>query len=53
MDNFVLSSGFKTCQLVELCSKNPIVTYFYQLECQICKIEAMAGVSNGIVVILL
>ena len=37
-----------TCQLVELGSFNPSFTYFYQLEHQICKIEAAksrAGVS--------
>jgi hypothetical protein len=44
MDNCVFSSRFNlanmTCQLVELGSFNPIFTYFYQLEGQICKIEA-------------
>jgi len=58
MDDFVFSSGFNvaniTCQLVELGSFNPIITYFYQLERQNCKIEAAksrAGVSNVIVAI--
>jgi hypothetical protein len=53
MDDFVFSSGFNlanmTCQLVKLGSINPIITYFYQLECQIFKIEAAesrAGVST-------
>ena len=43
MVDFVFSSSFNlanmTCQLVELGSFNPIFTYFYQLECQICKVE--------------
>ena len=58
MDNFVFTSGFNLanvmCQLVELGSFNPIFTYFYQLERQICKIEAAksrAGVSIVIVAI--
>ena len=58
MDDFVFSSAFNlanmTCQLVELGSFNPIFTHFYQLEHQICKIEAAnsrAGVSNVIVAI--
>ena len=58
MDDFVFSSSFKlanmTCQLVELGRINPLFTYFYQLECQICKIEAAksrAGVSSVIVAI--
>ena len=58
MDDFMFSSGFNlantTCPLVELGSFNPIFTYFYQLERQICKIEAAksrAGVSNVIVAI--
>ena len=55
MDDFGFSIDFNlanmTCQLVELGSFNPIFTYFYQLEHQICKIEAAksrAGVSNVI-----
>ena len=41
-------------KLVELGSFHPIFTYFYQLERQICKIEAAksrTGVSNVIVAI--
>ena len=53
MDKFEFSSGFNlanmTFQLVELGSFIPIVTYFHQLEHQICKIEAgksRAGVTK-------
>ena len=55
MDDFVFSSGLNlanmTYPLVELGSFNPIFTYFYQLERQICKIEAAksrAGLSRAI-----
>ena len=49
MDNFVLSKCFNLANMTELGSLNPIFTYFYQLERQICKLEAAksrAGVSN-------
>ena len=58
MNDFVFSSSFNlanmTCQLVELGSINPILTYFYQLACQICKIQGAKsrnGVSDCIVAI--
>ena len=56
MVDFVFSSSFNlanmTCQLVELGSFNPIFTYFYQLEHQICKdAKSRTGVSNVIVAI--
>ena len=58
MDDFVFSIDFNlanvTCPLVELGSFNPIFTYFYQLDRQICNIDATksrAGVSNVIVAI--
>jgi hypothetical protein len=58
MDDIVFSSGFNLanmrCQLVELGNFNPTFPYFYQLERQICKIEAAksrAVVSDVVVAI--
>ena len=60
MGDFVFSSDFNlanmTCKWVELGHFNPIFTYFYLLERQICKIDAtnsMAAVSNVVVAIIL
>ena len=58
MDDFVFSSSFNlanmTCQLVELGSLTLFLPYFYQLERQICKIEAAKsrdGMTNVIITI--
>ena len=54
MDDLYFLAANMTCPPVELGSFNPIFTYFYQLERQICKIEAAksrAGKPNGIVAI--
>ena len=54
MDDLYFLAANMTCPPVELGSFNPIFTYFYQLERQICKIEAANSrveVSNAIAAI--
>ena len=55
MDDLYFLAANMTCPPVELGSFNPIFTYFYQLERQICKVEvakSSTGMSHAIVEIL-